>query len=157
MKLNKTGPKTSRVHIRKFRMKDYDKVVSLWKIAGLVLRPGDERVQIQRKLERDPELFLVAEEDGSLVATVLGAWDGRRGWIHHLAVQPAKQRSGLGTTLLRELEERMRKKGIVKVNAFVYRTNQKSINFFTKNRYRLQDEDLIFGKPLVKNPQRVKA
>ncbi len=64
---------------------------------------------------------------------------------------PAKQRSGLGTMLVRELEERMRKKGIIKVNAIVYRTNQKSINFFTKNGYRLQDEDLMFGKPLDKN------
>ncbi len=135
-------------------MKDYGNVVRLWKRAGLVLRPGDERGQIQRKLERDPELFLVAEENGSLVATVLGAWDGRRGWIHHLAVRPAKQRIGLGTILVRELEERMRKKGIVKVNAIVYRTNQKSINFFTKNGYRLQDEDLMFGKPLDKNSPR---
>ena len=121
------------------------------------MRPGDERAQIQRKLERDPELFLVVEENGSLVATVLGAWDGRRGWIHHLAVQPIKQRSGLGTILVRELEERMRKKGVVKVNAIVYRTNQKSINFFTKNKYRLQDEDLVFGKPLGKNPRGVKV
>ncbi len=132
-------------------MKDYERVVRLWKIAGLVLRPGDERAQIQRKLERDPELFLVAEQNGSLVATVLGAWDGRRGWIHHLAVRPAKQRSGLGTLMVRELEERMRRKGVVKVNAIVYRTNQKSINFFAKNGYRLQDEDLMFGKPLDKN------
>src|SRR5207244_2900543 len=91
-----------KMRIRNFRMQDYAKVVRLWKEADLVLRPGDERVHIQTKLRRDPEFFLVAEEDGSLVATVLGTWDGRRGWIHHLAVRPSRQRSGLGTMLVCE-------------------------------------------------------
>ena len=136
------------MRIRDFRMKDYSRIVNLWRQAGLVLLPGDERVHIQTKLKRDPEFFLVAEENGSIVATVLGTWDGRRGWIHHLAVEPSRQRSGLGTVVVRELEERMRKKGVIKVNAIVRRGNRKSIGFFTKKGYRLQKEDLVFGKPL---------
>ncbi len=136
------------VDIRNFQMRDYDRVVSLWKKAGLEIRPGDERAQIRRKLERDPELFLVAEENGLLVGTVLGSWDGRRGWIHHLAIRPNKQRSGLGTMIISELERRMRKKGVLKVNAIVYRTNKKSINFFKKNGYEHHEEDLFFGKLL---------
>ena len=136
------------VDIRNFQMRDYDRVVSLRKKAGLEIRPGDERAQIRRKLERDPELFLVAEENGLLVGTVLGSWDGRRGWIHHLAIRPNKQRSGLGTMIISELERRMRKKGVLKVNAIVYRTNKKSINFFKKNGYEHHEEDLFFGKLL---------
>jgi len=136
------------VDIRNFQMRDYDRVVGLWKKAGLEIRPGDERAQIRRKLERDPELFLVAEENGLLVGTVLGSWDGRRGWIHHLAIRPNKQRSGLGTMIISELERRMRKKGVLKVNAIVYRTNKKSINFFKKNGYEHHEEDLFFGKLL---------
>jgi ribosomal protein S18 acetylase RimI-like enzyme len=129
-------------------MQDYEKIVRLWKRAGLELRPGDGRRQIRKKLRRDPELFLVAEENGSLVGTVLGSWDGRRGWIHHLAISPRRQRSGLGTQIIKELEKRMRRKGVLKVNAIVYRTNKKSINFFRKNGYEHHEEDLFFGKLL---------
>lgn len=69
---------TPHPRIRSFRMEDYDNVVHLWKKAGLEIRLGDEREEIQKKLERDPELFLVAQENGSLIGTVLGSWDGRR-------------------------------------------------------------------------------
>ncbi len=136
--------------IRAFRMEDYDTVVDLWKTAGLEIRPGDEREEIQKKLKRDPEFFLVAQENGSLVGTVLGTWDGRRGWIHHLAIRPDKQRSGFGTMIINELEKRMKKKGVLKVNAIVYRTNKKSIDFFKKNGYEHHEEDLFFGKFLAK-------
>jgi ribosomal protein S18 acetylase RimI-like enzyme len=139
----------SKVALRNFQMRDYDNVVRLWKTSGLEIRPGDERAQIRKKLERDPELFLVAEENGSLVGTVLGSWDGRRGWIHHLAIRPSKQRTGLGTLLVGEVEKRMRRKGVLKVNAIVYRTNKKSINFFKKNGYEHHAEDLFFGKMLT--------
>ena len=139
----------SKVDVRDFRMRDYNGIVRLWKLAGLELRPGDERGQIRKKLRRDPELFLVAEENGSFVGTVLGSWDGRRGWIHHLAIRPSRQRTGLGTLLIKEVEKRMRKKGVLKVNAIVYRTNKKSIDFFKKNGYEHHKEDLFFGKFLV--------
>jgi ribosomal protein S18 acetylase RimI-like enzyme len=142
---------TSQVKIRNFQMKDYDETVQLWKNAGLEIRPGDEKREIEKKLERDPELFLVAEDtDGSLVGTVLGSWDGRRGWIHHLAVRPDRQHTGLGSKIVEELEGRMKKKGVLKVNAIVYRTNMKSINFFTKHGYEHHEQDLFFGKLLAK-------
>ncbi len=134
--------------IREFRLEDYDQVFKLWKEAGLLFRPGDERGEVAQKIKRDPELFLVAEEDGSLIATVLGAWDGRRGWIYHLAVDPKRQRKGVGTRLVRELERRMEGKGVLKVNAVVYRDNKKSIEFFTKLGYQLDDRSLLFGKHL---------
>ena len=138
-------------------MKDYDEIVKLWKIAGLEIRPGDSRSEIKMKLKRDPELFLVAEdEDERLVGTVLGSWDARRGWIHHLAIHPDKQRSGLGSRIIQELERRMRKKGVLKVNAIVYRTNQKSINFFIKQGYEYHEEDLFFGKILSPTKQDLK-
>lgn len=74
----------------------------------------------------------------------------KAGWIHHLAIRPDKQRSGLGTMIIQELEKRMRKKGVLKVNAIVYRTNRKSINFFKKNGYEHHNEDLFFGKFLAR-------
>ena len=72
--------------VRSFVMGDYTRVRRLWIDAGLEIRPGDDRSGVARKLEREGELFLVAEERGRLVGTVMGAWDGRRGWVYHLGV-----------------------------------------------------------------------
>ena len=87
------------MQIREFRITDYEEVMHLWKDNGLIIRPGDEIDGIKVKLERDPDIFLVAEENHEIIGVVMGAWDGRRGWINHLAVNPTRQRSGIGTAL----------------------------------------------------------
>ncbi len=126
------------LNIRKFRMEDYSSVLELWKLAGLTIRPGDERDDVRLKLQRDPELFLVAEENGEIVGTVMGAWDGRRGWIYHLAVRPNQQRKRIGTTLLGEVENRLIAIGAKKVNAQVYSSNHRSLDFFKAAGYQAQ-------------------
>ena len=91
------------IQIRKFRLSDYEEVVNLWQKTGLVLRPGDDLEGISLKLKRDRDLFLIAEKDHKIVGVVIGAWDGRRGWINHLAVSPNFQRLGVGRSLLDEV------------------------------------------------------
>jgi len=130
-------------------MKDYVEVVSVWKESGLRKSPGDSRDEIRLKIKRDPELFLVAEDsDGKIIGTLLGGWDGRRGWIHHLGVIPSYQRSGVATKLVKEVEKRMKKKGVVKVNALVYESNDRSLKFFEKMGYELDRTLLKHGKEL---------
>jgi len=136
------------MRIRKFRLTDYEKVVDLWKQSGLVLRPGDDRERIKLKLRRDPDLFLVAEEGREILGVVLGAWDGRRGWINHLAVQPSHQRSGIGKSLISELEKRLVKKGALKVNAQIYQSNQVSLVFFKAMNYEIHSNLIMVGKTL---------
>jgi len=116
-------------------MDDYSEVRKLWVASGLEIRPGDEPQGVIRKLTRDPELFLVAEEDGKIIGAVMGAWDGRRGWIYHLGVQTEHRRGGVATSLVRELEARMTKIGIPKVNALIYPGNSESVKFFTSAGY----------------------
>jgi ribosomal protein S18 acetylase RimI-like enzyme len=123
------------LRIRAFRISDYPKVVDVWLRAGLEFRPGDELEGIKVKIERDPDLFLVAEEGGRIVGSVMGAWDGRRGWIYHLGVLPSQQRRRVATSLIRGLESRMKKKGVVKVNALIMPWNGPSIAFFSRNGY----------------------
>jgi ribosomal protein S18 acetylase RimI-like enzyme len=134
--------------IREFRITDYEEVMHLWKDSGLVIRPGDEIDGIKVKLERDPDIFLVAEEKREIVGVVMGAWDGRRGWINHLAVRSSRQRSGIGTALLRELERRLAAKGAEKVNAQIYRWNQQSIDFFKASGYEVHEDLIMIGKSL---------
>jgi ribosomal protein S18 acetylase RimI-like enzyme len=136
--------------IREFRIEDYQIVRDLWQTAGLTLRPGDELDDVRLKLQRDPDLFLVAEEDGRILGSVIGGWDGRRGWIYHLAVNPEHQRKGIGVGLVREVEKRLVAKGAKKVNAQVYRWNERSSEFFKAIGYEAQPDLIMIGKHLGK-------
>lgn len=136
------------MEIREFTLSDYDSVVQLWKAAGLIIRPGDERQGIEIKLQRDPDLFLLAVEKGELVGTVLGAWDGRRGWINHLAVRPDRRRNGIGRTLVSELERRLKRKGARKVNAQIYLWNKESVEFFKAVGYEIHTDLIMIGRML---------
>jgi ribosomal protein S18 acetylase RimI-like enzyme len=141
----------SQIRIREFCIDEYDAVYDLWKEAGLIIRPGDDLEGIRVKLQRDPDLFLVAEDSGLIVGCVLGAWDGRRGWINHLAVVPSHQRTGVGSALIRELERRLTLKGARKVNAQIYRWNQKSMEFFKVAGYEAQSDLIMVGKQMNQN------
>ena len=141
----------SQIRIREFTIDEYDAVYDLWKRAGLIIRPGDDLEGIRVKLQRDPDLFLVAEDSGAIIGCVLGAWDGRRGWINHLAVAPSHQRKGVGSALITELEKRLTLKGARKVNAQVYKWNQKSLEFFKNAGYEIQSELTMIGKQITQS------
>jgi len=138
------------MRIREFRIEDYGNVLELWKDARLILRPGDELEGIKLKLQRDPDLFLVAEEDHGIVGAVMGAWDGRRGWINHLAIKPAFQRRGIASAIINELERRFTEKGAEKVNAQIYESNTKSLEFFKARGYEIHSDLIMIGKYLKK-------
>jgi len=136
--------------IREFKIDDYPTVRDLWQAAGLILRPGDELEDVKLKLQRDPDLFLVTEQDDEIVGSVMGGWDGRRGWIYHLAVKPEHQRHGIGAGLVREVEKRLVAKGAKKVNAQVYKLNERSSEFFKAIGYETQPDLIMIGKKLRK-------
>jgi ribosomal protein S18 acetylase RimI-like enzyme len=136
--------------IREFTLDDYEAVRALWADAGagVMLRPSDSRPEIAKKLQRDPDLFLVAEEEGGVIGVVMGAWDGRRGWLHHLAVAaPARQR-GVATALLEAVEERLRAKGCLKVNLLVHRGNAAARRLYRRLGYDEMEPFLAMGKEL---------
>ena len=131
-----------------FQLSDYERVVELWREAGIILRVGDEREGIGLKLQRDPDLFLMAEDDQQILGVVLGAWDGRRGWINHLAVKEGHKRSGIGRSLVRELERRLIGKGALKVNAQIYKSNRVSVEFFNSLNYEVHSDLIMVGRNL---------
>jgi len=107
----------------------------LWQAAGLNISRSDSLAGIKRKLERNAELFFVAEGEGKIVGVVMGSYDGRRGWVNHLAVSPGRQRSGLGTGLMRELERRLKARGCVKVNLHIEPANGRFQGFYQRLGY----------------------
>ena len=81
------------------------------------IRPwNDPRTDIERKLRVDPELFLVAVEEDLVVGSVMAGYEGHRGWINYLAVDPSRRRQGLGTRLMDEAEGLLAERGCPKIN-----------------------------------------
>ncbi len=148
------------VKVRTYRETDENAVLDLWERAGIARPWLDLRAEIHEKLKRDPTLFLVAGEDrpkdttgsGVILGSVMGAYDGRRGWVYHLAVEPDHQGRGIGRALMVELETRMVAQGVRKLNLQVRADNLGVAAFYEKLGYT--DEHLTsFGKWL-KQPDR---
>ncbi len=113
---------------------DYGAVRGFWEAAGPGIRlgPSDTFAELQRKLTRDPDLFVVAMSGKRLVGAVLGGWDGRRGYVYHLAVDTGRQRSGIGSALLAELEGRFRLKGCSRLNLLVAGGDEGAVAFYER-------------------------
>jgi ribosomal protein S18 acetylase RimI-like enzyme len=130
------------MQIREFRIEDFTAVIALWQDAGLELNRSDSFEGIRRKIERDPDLFLVSEEDGQILAAIMAGFDGRRGWVYHMAVHAYGQGRGWGALLLEELQQRLKAKGCEKINLLLEPSYTEVIAFFEKQNYR--HNDLIF-------------
>ena len=128
--------------LREFRESDYDAVVGIWRACGLTIKPSDTLSELRKLVERNPGLFLVAEENGDVAGTVIGAWDGRRAWIYHLAVRPAAQRRGTARMLMQEVERRLRAVGATKLNLMIEPGNANVADFYDKLGYA--PADLMF-------------
>jgi ribosomal protein S18 acetylase RimI-like enzyme len=129
---------------------DFAEVIELWKHAGpgIHVRKSDENEEIKKKVERDPDLFLVAEVDGQIIGTVLGGFDGRRGMVYHLAVDHGYRQKGIGRFLMNELEKRMAHKGCLRSYLLVTRDNAQAIQFYESSGWEQMDL-LVYGKDLI--------
>jgi ribosomal protein S18 acetylase RimI-like enzyme len=128
---------------------DLPAVLHLWSTAGPGVHLGrsDEPSEIEKKLERDPDLFLVAEDHDALIGAVMGGFDGRRAIVYHLAVEPGRRGRGLGRKLMQALEDRLKTKGCRKVYLLVTRDNPQALRFYQKNGWDVMDMHLM-GKEL---------
>jgi ribosomal protein S18 acetylase RimI-like enzyme len=135
------------MEIRKFRQTDQEAVINLWKDCGLLVQRNDPLKDIQRKLKIAPDLFLVGEVSGEVVATVMGGYDGHRGWINYLAVSPEHQRTGYGRLIMESVESRIKAKGCPKINLQVRESNTDIIKFYQAIGYG-QDKVVSLGKRL---------
>jgi len=137
------------VNIREFCFpNDYAPTLKLWENIEVGIHVGMSNTpeEIQKKLKRDPDLFLVAELSEEIIGTVIGGYDGRRGIIYHLAVHKNVREQGVGAMLMNEVEKRLQAKGCVKCYLLVVADNENAIQFYEKRGWREMKEDRIFGK-----------
>jgi len=140
------------VEIRPYRLEDEASLVELWDRCGLLRAWNDPRKDIARKLRVQPDLFLVGTIDGTIVASVMGGYDGHRGWINYLAVDPDLRRRGLARALMAEVEAQLRVRGCPKINLQVRRGNQEVAAFYHAIGFG-EDDVVSFGKRLERDDE----
>jgi len=134
--------------IRSFIESDETAVIELWNICGLVVPSNDPQKDIRRKTAVGRDLFIVGEVDGRLVSTVMGGYEGHRGWVNYLAVHPDSRRRGFGGIMMRAVEERLMTLGCPKLNLQVRETNISTVKFYESIGF-LRDEVVSYGKRLI--------
>jgi len=135
------------MQIRPFELQDEEQVIALWKECNLVVPQNDPKKDIQRKLKVNPELFLVGVVDDKIVATIMGGYEGHRGWVNYLAVSLSHQRKGYGRQMMEAVEVKLRAMGCAKINLQVRETNLAVVEFYKAIGYNL-DHVIGMGKRL---------
>lgn len=133
-------------HIRLFQDEHAAAVVRLWNevLPDSAPHNDPERV-IRQKLEVDRELFFVAVVDSTVVGTVMGGYDGHRGWVYALAVAPEHRRHGIASALIAHLEKALVARGCLKINLQVRASNAGVVEFYRKCGYQVEDR-ISLGK-----------
>jgi ribosomal protein S18 acetylase RimI-like enzyme len=139
----------AKLQIRPFRKEDSKAVIVLWSSVFKNDPPWNEPSRIiEKKSAYQAELFLVGTCDKNVIATVLGGYDGFRGWIYHLAVAAQFQRRGVAKLMMAAIEEKLKELGCIKINLQIRSSNQDVINFYRKLGYTIEDH-ISMGKHLI--------
>lgn len=141
----------SEIKIREFNFPaDYQQVYDLWLSIekGVHVGRSDSPNEIEKKIARDPDLFLLAECEDQIIGSVIGGYDGRRGLIYHLAVSSSFRGQGIGSRLMDEVEKRLQAKGCIKCYLLVIEDNHEAESYYKNRGWQHMDDIHLFGKTL---------
>lgn len=125
------------MQIDEMTIQDYDAVMKLLtRSSGIVIRQVDSRENVQKYLLRNPGLSLVAREGDTLVGCAMCGHDGRRGYLHHVVVEPTFRGQGIAHQLISQCLNRLESEGIYKTHIDVLTTNGIANNYWTKRGWQ---------------------
>ena len=139
--------KSPEFKIRSYQASDESAVIDLWQRCNLVVPQNDPQHDIEMKRKVQPDLFFVGTVSGCIVATVMAGYDGHRGWIYYLAVDPAYQRQHIGRRVMEKAESALKNRGCPKINLQVRTSNQAVIAFYEHLGFT-NDDVIGLGKRL---------
>jgi ribosomal protein S18 acetylase RimI-like enzyme len=132
--------------IRVGQLSDVESVLHLWAKAEAEPTHTDDIESLGMLIEHNPSALIVAEDGGSIVGSVIAAWDGWRGSVYRLVVAPSHRRLGLGSQLLHEAESRLSADGAVRLQAIVVETEPMAAGFWQASEWEQQIHRLRFVK-----------
>lgn len=123
--------------IRRFRSADIPSALDLWRATpGVGVSGGDEPASLRSFLRKNRALCLIAESTGRIVGTVLCGFDGRRGYIYHLAVRPEARRRGVARALISRVTAELSRRGAKRCHAMVFANNELAHAFWSAAGWR---------------------
>ena len=132
--------------IREMTIDDYDEVYEMWQITTKrALSKADEKDQMERYLKHNAGMSQVAVVDGKIVGTVLAGHDGRRGFIHHMAVLPEFRRKKIGHALAQTAIQQIREQGIDKTHIFCYQNNETGQSFWRDFGFEKREDVFVYS------------
>lgn len=138
--------------IREMTIEDYEEVYSMWLTTSRrALSKADEKPQMDMYLKHNKGMSQVAVVDGKIVGTVLAGHDGRRGFIHHMAVLPEYRRKHIGHSLAQKAIEKISEQGIDKTHIFCYQNNETGQNFWRDFGFEKRDDVFVYSFENNKN------
>ena len=140
------------MEIRVFRQDDFEEVITLWERCDLLRPWNDPEMDIERKLNHDADLFLVAEVGGEVVGSLMGGYDGHRGSAYYLGVHPEYRGRGIANALLSRLEKKLIARGCPKIHIMVREENDLVIGMYERLEYEQQDV-MLLGKRLIEDQE----
>lgn len=150
-------PAATAITIRSMTIEDYDEVFALWLRTArhgpsLCMRDADSRPNIQRYLDRNPGMSFIAESHERIIGAVLSGHDGRRGFLHHLAVDSAFRLKGVGRQLVDACEQALLDAGIGKAHLLVHVDNHEAGAFWVRAGWGERDDVHLMSRSLTGNP-----
>jgi len=136
--------------LRSLTIADYDAVYALWlQTEGIGLNDSDSREAIAAFLERNYGLSAVAcSTEGTIIGAVLCGHDGRRGYLHHLAVAKTHRRQGIGRALVNDCLDKLAARKIQKCNLFLFANNTAGRTFWLKQGWAAREDIVLVQKEL---------
>jgi len=135
--------------VRPLRGDDEPAVAALWdRVFPDARRWNRGRAILERKRAVGDGLWWVAEQEGHIVGAVLAGWDGQRGWVYHLAVDPERRRRGVGRALVTAVEATLAARGCPKVNLQVLAPDREAVRFYEAIGWQVE-ERVSMGKALL--------
>ena len=126
-------------------------VIALWEtVFGYETAHNTPSLAIDKKLAVADELFFVALRDEEVIGTVMGGYDGHRGWLYSVAVHPAHRREGLGAKLVRHAEDALIARGCMKINLQIVSANASVAAFYEALGYSIEPR-ISMGKKIEAN------
>lgn len=116
--------------IEKFSIDSYNQVHKLWRKVGISVGSSDSKEELEKMLKRNPNLFLIGKRNDKIIAVVMGGFDGRRGYVHHLAIDSDYQKKGYGRMMMDKIHNIFLQMGVHKVHLFIEKTNIEVVSFY---------------------------
>ncbi|OLS27169.1 MAG: Acetyltransferase YpeA [Candidatus Heimdallarchaeota archaeon LC_2] len=133
---------------REYTPADYNIVRDLWIDVGLILGLSDKKDEILILVENQGNKFFLLEQNSEIIGTVICSFDGRRGYIQHVAVRSEDQNKGYGKILMQKALDYFKSKGLVKVHLMVEKSNSKVVEYYKKLGWHIRDDLFLMSKIL---------